>query len=199
MYKLIIKPFFDFFISLFLILLFSPIIIIVILILCISNNGQVFFLQLRPGLYNIPFYIIKFKTMRDNVIINNQSLTENQRITKIGKFLRASSIDELLQLFNVLKGDMSIVGPRPLLMEYLSRYNQEQLGRHNVKPGITGLAQINGRNIISWDKKFKYDIEYVDQQSFLLDIKIMYKTIINVLKKKDINSNNEQSMHEFIN
>ena len=166
-------------------------------LLAIANNGNIFFLQLRPGLYGIPFKIVKFKTMRDAFDNDGKPLPDELRLTKVGSIIRSASLDELLQLVNVIKGDMSLVGPRPLLMQYLPRYNPEQAKRHNVKPGITGWAQVNGRNAISWDQKFKYDVEYVEKQSLLLDIKILWVTFINVLKRKGISADGHVTMEEF--
>ncbi len=166
--------------------------------LAISNNENIFFLQLRPGLNGIPFKIIKFKTMRDVFDVTGMPLPDEKRLTRIGQFVRSASLDELLQLVNVLKGDMSLVGPRPLLMQYLSRYNSEQIKRHNVKPGITGWAQVNGRNAISWEEKFKFDIEYVEKQSFTLDLKILFRTFINVILRKGISADGHISMKEFM-
>jgi len=198
MYRNYIKPLADFFISLLLLVCFSPVIFLTILFLCISNKGNIFFVQQRPGYKGKPFLIIKFKTMVDAYDRDGNALPDEQRITKVGRFVRSASLDELLQLVNVLKGEMSLVGPRPLLMQYMSRYSPEQAKRHDVKPGITGWAQVNGRNAISWDQKFKFDIQYVEKQSFLLDIKIMYMTCINVLKRKNINASNHATMEEFL-
>ena len=155
------------------------------------------FTQLRPGLYGKPFQIYKFRTMKDLRDTSGILLQDNLRLTKIGVFLRRYSLDELPQLFNVIKGDLSFVGPRPLLMEYLPRYTQEQARRHEVKPGITGWVQVNGRNAISWEEKFKLDVWYVDHQSFLLDIKIIWLTIIRVLKREGINADGHATMPEF--
>jgi len=166
-------------------------------LLAISNKGKIFFLQLRPGLHDKPFKIIKFKTMRDAFDKEGNPLPDEFRLTKVGGIVRSASLDELLQLINVLKGDMSLVGPRPLLMQYLSRYSPEQAKRHNVKPGITGWAQVNGRNAISWEQKFKLDVEYVDKQSLLLDIKILWMTFINVIQRKGISSDGHVTMEEF--
>jgi len=163
-----------------------------------ANKGSIFFFQQRPGIQAKPFWIIKFKTMRDTVDSNGQLLSDQDRLTTIGLFIRKFSLDELLQLVNVLKGDMSIVGPRPLLMQYIERYNQNQARRHEVKPGITGWAQVNGRNAISWEQKFEYDIYYVDNQSFVLDIKILWKTFIKVIARKDINARDNATMPEFM-
>ena len=197
MYKNFIKPIGDILIGLILLIILFPIILITAIILFISNWGKVFFVQQRPGLNGKPFKIIKFKTMRDEHDENGNPLPDNIRLTKVGNMIRSLSLDELLQLVNVIKGDMSLVGPRPLLMQYLNLYSLEQAKRHNVKPGITGLAQINGRNSISWEQKFKYDVMYVEKQSFILDIKILCITFINVLKKKGINVDGRVTMEEF--
>jgi lipopolysaccharide/colanic/teichoic acid biosynthesis glycosyltransferase len=165
--------------------------------LLIINRGEPFFIQLRPGYKAKPFKIIKFKTMRDLMDENGILLPDEKRLTKIGKLIRSLSIDELLQLINILKGEMSLVGPRPLLTQYLPLYNSFQLRRHNVKPGITGLAQVNGRNSINWEEKFKFDIQYVDNISLILDIKILYLTIINVIGRKNINNIDNLPMKEF--
>lgn len=155
-------------------------------------------MQRRPGLNGEPFHIFKFKTMRDAFDESGLQLPDELRLTKVGRFIRSTSLDELLQLINVLKGDMSLVGPRPLLMQYLTRYTPEQAKRHNVKPGITGWAQVNGRNAISWEEKFQYDIEYVNKQSFMLDIKILYLTILNVIQRKGISAEGQATMGEFM-
>ena len=197
MYKSIIKPLADFIVAFFLLILLSPIILLTAFLLFIANKGKVFFFQQRPGLNNKPFKIIKFKTMRDAFDENGKTFSDDVRITKVGSVVRSASLDELLQLVNVLLGDMSLVGPRPLLMQYLTRYNSEQLKRHNVKPGITGWAQVNGRNAISWDQKFNYDIEYVEKKSFYLDIKILWMTFVNVAQRKDISADGHVSMEEF--
>ena len=197
MYCHFIKPLGDFIVSFFLLIILSPIIIITTFFLFFTNKGKVFFFQQRPGLQTKPFKIVKFKTMKDAFDIEGKPLPDEFRLTKVGTIVRSASIDELLQLVNVLKGDMSIVGPRPLLMQYLSRYTTEQTKRHNVKPGITGWAQVNGRNTISWEQKFTYDVEYVKKQSFFLDIKILWKTIVNVLLRKGISSDGHATMEEF--
>ncbi len=160
MYRHFIKPLCDFFIALFLLIILSPIIFLTAILLFLANNGKVFFFQQRPGLNIKPFKIVKFKTMRDAFDNDGNSLPDDVRLTKVGSIVRSASLDELLQLVNVLKGDMSLVGPRPLLMQYLPRYSPEQAKRHNVKPGITGWAQVNGRNAISWKQKFKLDVDY---------------------------------------
>ena len=197
MFKFFLKPLCDFLIALLLLIILSPIIILTAFFLFFANNGKVFFLQPRPGLNSKPFRIIKFKTMKDAFDKDGNPLPDEVRLTKVGSIVRSASLDELLQLVNVLKGDMSLVGPRPLLMQYLPRYNPEQAKRHNVKPGITGWAQINGRNAISWERKFKYDVEYVEKQSFLLDMKIIWMTFINVLQRKGISADGHVTMKEF--
>lgn len=197
MYKKLIKPGFDFIISFCLLIILSPIILGTALLLFIANQGKVFFFQRRPGLHNKPFNIVKFKTMRDAFDEDGVPLPDEVRLTKTGRFVRAASLDELLQLINVLKGDMSLVGPRPLLMQYLTRYTPEQARRHNVKPGITGWAQVNGRNAINWEKKFQLDVEYVEKQSFFMDVKILWLTFINVLTRKGISSEGHATMEEF--
>ena len=198
MYKNFIKPFFDFLIALFLLIILSPIIIITAILLFFTNHGLVLFMQQRPGLNCKPFNIIKFKTMRDSFFKNGQPLPDDERLTKIGKLIRSTSIDELLQLINVIKGEMSLIGPRPLMMQYISRYNSHQIKRQNVKPGITGWAQVNGRNSIKWDEKFFFDVEYVEKISFMLDIKILYLTFFNVIKRDGINTTNNTIMEEFM-
>ncbi len=197
LYKQLLKPLSDVLAASVLLIILSPIIIAVIILLAIANKGSVFFLQRRPGYKEKPFKIIKFKTMRDAFDENGTPLPDEVRLTKIGQFVRSASLDELLQLINVLKGDMSLVGPRPLLMQYLECYNTEQARRHKVKPGITGWAQVNGRNAISWEEKFKYDVEYVDKQSFILDIRILWMTFQNVIQQKGISANGHATMQEF--
>ena len=197
MYRHFIKPLCDFFIALFLLIILSPIILLTAILLFLANNGKVFFFQQRPGLNNKPFKIVKFKTMRDVFDQEGIPLPDVLRLTRVGSIVRSVSLDELLQLINVLKGDMSLVGPRPLLMQYLSRYTPEQAKRHNVKPGITGWAQVNGRNAISWEQKFKFDIEYVEKQSFTLDCKILWMTFVNVIQRKGISADGHVTMKEF--
>jgi undecaprenyl phosphate N,N'-diacetylbacillosamine 1-phosphate transferase len=197
MYKHFIKPIGDFIIALILFIILSPIIVLTAILLLIANKGKIFFFQQRPGLNSKPFKIVKFKTMRDAFDENGNSLPDELRLTKVGNIVRSASLDELLQLANVIKGDMSLVGPRPLLMQYLTRYSTEQSKRHNVKPGITGWAQVNGRNAISWDQKFIYDVEYVNKQTFLLDIKILWMTFINVIQRKGISADGHVTMEEF--
>jgi undecaprenyl phosphate N,N'-diacetylbacillosamine 1-phosphate transferase len=197
MFKHFLKPLCDFLIAFFLLIILSPIIILTAIFLFVTNHGKVFFFQQRPGLNSKPFRIIKFKTMSDAFDKNGIPLPDDVRLTKVGSIVRSASLDELLQLINVLKGDMSLVGPRPLLMQYLSRYSPEQAKRHNVKPGITGWAQVNGRNAISWEQKFKYDVEYVEKQSFILDIKILWMTFLNVIQRKGISADGHVTMEEF--
>lgn len=182
--------------GLLLIILF-PIILGVILLLALVNRSSVFFLQPRPGYHAKPFKIIKFKTMRDAFDDGGNPLPDEMRLTRVGQLVRSASLDELLQLVNVLKGDMSLVGPRPLLMQYLERYTPEQARRHKVKPGITGWAQVNGRNAISWEEKFRYDVEYVEKQSFMLDLKILWMTFLNVIRRKGISADGHVTMEEF--
>jgi sugar transferase EpsL len=191
------KRFFDLFVSLFLAVIFSPFIFIIAALIVIAMGRPVIFTQLRPGLYGKPFQIYKFRTMKDLRDASEMLLQDNLRLTKIGIFLRRFSLDELPQLFNVIKGDLSFVGPRPLLMEYLPRYTLEQTRRHEVKPGITGWVQVNGRNAISWEEKFKLDVWYVDHQSFLLDMKIIGLTIMRVLKREGISADGHVTMPEF--
>ncbi|OFM19544.1 MULTISPECIES: sugar transferase [Staphylococcus] len=162
-----------------------------------SMGRPVLFKQQRPGLNGEPFYIYKFRTMTDARDDQGELLPDEQRMTKVGSFIRKASIDELPQLINVIKGDLSLVGPRPLLMEYLPLYSDEQKKRHLVKPGITGWAQVNGRNAISWEAKFKLDVWYVENQSFKLDMYILYKTFINVLNRKDVSAKDHVTMEKF--
>ena len=197
LYRKVIKRAADFAGAFLLLLVLSPVIAGVLFALWIANKGQVFFLQERPGLHAKSFRIIKFKTMRDAWDAKGDPLPDEVRLTQVGKVIRSVSLDELLQLINVLKGDMSLVGPRPLLVQYLPRYSKEQARRHEVKPGITGWAQVNGRNAISWEEKFILDLEYVDRQSFALDLKILYLTLIKVFKREGISANGEATMSEF--
>ena len=175
----------------------SPLIIVVAIVIYFTMGRPIFFKQIRPGLRGNPFLIYKFRTMLDLRDENGNLLPDEKRLTKIGKFLRNTSLDELPELWNVLKGDMSLVGPRPLLMEYLGRYTPEQARRHNVKPGITGWAQINGRNAISWDEKFKLDVWYVDNWNIFLDLKIIFITLIKVIKREGVSAEGHATMPEF--
>ena len=187
MYKYFWKRLIDFVIALMMLIVISPFLLFMIICLYLINKGNgVFFTQKRVGKNRRIFYIIKFKTMTDERDAEGNLLSDERRLTKIGKFIRSTSVDELPQLINVLKGDMSLIGPRPLVVEYLPLYNDVQARRHEVKPGITGWAQVNGRNTISWQQKFEYDVWYVNNLSFVLDIKILYMTIKNVINKKDI-------------
>ncbi len=187
MYNYIVKRAIDFFIALLVLMCIWWILLIIAIWLHFANKGAgVFFCQDRPGYKGKIFKIIKFKSMTDECDANGKLLPNDQRITKLGRFIRRSSIDELPQLFNVLKGDMALIGPRPLLPRYLKLYSKEQMRRHDVRPGMTGWAQVNGRNNISWTEKFKLDVWYVDHCSFLLDIKIILMTIKNVICHKDI-------------
>ena len=191
------KSFFDKVLALFLIILFSPIYIIVSFLIYKKMGSPILFRQKRPGYKGKIFGIYKFRTMTNDTDIDGNLLPDEQRLAGIGKFIRSTSLDELPQLFNVLKGEMSFVGPRPLLIEYLDLYNDKQKRRHNVKPGITGWAQVNGRNAISWEQKFEYDVWYVENQSFLLDIKILWMTFLKVVKRSDISSNTTVTMEKF--
>ncbi len=197
MYKRYIKRILDFLIALVGFTVVSPIFLFVTFFLWIANNGKPFFFQKRPGQNERIFSIIKFKTMNDKKDVHGNLLPDEQRMTKIGTFVRKTSLDEIPQLLNVIKGDMSLIGPRPLLVEYLPLYNAQQKRRHNVRPGITGWAQINGRNSITWQKKFELDVWYVDNISFLLDIQIILKTIKKVFKQDDINSDSSVTMEPF--
>ncbi|MBE7648462.1 sugar transferase [Tenacibaculum finnmarkense] len=197
MYKNIFKRIIDFIIALVGLICLSPIFIIVLLLLSIYNNGKPFFFQKRPGKNQEIFKVIKFKTMNDKKDSDGNLLADAERLTKFGNFVRKTSLDEIPQLLNVLKGDMSLIGPRPLLIEYLPLYSNEQQRRHDVKPGITGLAQINGRNAISWKKKFEYDVQYVDNISFISDVKIFFKTFLKVFKSEGINKEGEVTTTAF--
>jgi undecaprenyl phosphate N,N'-diacetylbacillosamine 1-phosphate transferase len=197
LYATCLKRIFDIFFSILILLMSSPIFIITIILLLIQNNGKPFFFQKRPGLNGTPFYIIKFKSMNDRKDKHGKLLPDVERMTHIGRWVRKLSIDELPQLINVLKGEMSLVGPRPLLMKYVPLYSKEQLRRHDVKPGITGWAQVNGRNSISWARKFELDIHYVDHLSFNLDMKILWMTIRKVLKREGVNQSAERPMYPF--
>ena len=197
-YKKIIKRIFDVSVASFILLIFMPILIVLTVLLYFANQGKPIFYQKRPGKNGVIFRLIKFKSMNDKRNRNGNLLPDRERLTKVGNFIRKNSLDELPQLLNVLKGDMSLIGPRPLLIEYLPLYNDKQARRHEVKPGITGWAQVNGRNAISWEDKFEYDVYYVDHLTFFTDMKILYKTIINVVKRKDINSSEEVTMERFV-
>ena len=197
MYKNFIKSTIDFVLALIGFLLLSPVFVLVTIGLFFANDGKPFFFQLRPGKDGKIFKIIKFKTMTDKKDENGNLLPDADRLTKIGSFVRKTSLDEIPQLLNVIKGDMSLVGPRPLLPQYLELYNDFQRRRNEVKPGITGWAQVNGRNSISWEKKFEYDVWYVDNVSFLLDIKILILTVLKVVKSEGINEQGQATSEEF--
>lgn len=192
-----LKNLFDKTLALFLIILFSPIYIVVSLLIFFKMGSPILFRQKRPGYKEKIFGIYKFRTMTNEKDANGNLLPDDKRLVGIGKFIRSTSLDELPQLFNVLKGEMSFVGPRPLLEEYLPLYNEKQKRRHDVKPGITGWAQVNGRNAISWEQKFDYDVWYVDNQSFWLDIKILWLTFLKVVKRSDISSSTSSTMEKF--
>ncbi len=197
MYIRFFKPFLDFFAALIGFILMSPIFVLVYVFLLLANKGNAIFIQERPGKNGKIFRIYKFKTMTDDKDSNGNLLPDAERLTLIGKFVRKTSLDEIPQLLNVLKGEMSLVGPRPLLTSYLHLYNDFQNRRHKVKPGITGWAQVNGRNAISWDQKFSYDVWYVEHCSFLVDVKILFLTILKVVKKEGINSADVATMEPF--
>lgn len=197
MYQSIIKPFFDFLSALIGLIILSPIFLIVAISLFIANDGKPFFFQNRPGKNLQIFKIVKFKTMNDKKNSDGNLLSDKERLTIIGSFVRRTSLDEIPQLFNVIKGDMSLIGPRPLLTNYMHLYNNFQNKRHEVKPGITGWAQVNGRNAISWDKKFEYDVWYVENISFILDVKILIKTIQKVIKSEGINAVDAATIEPF--
>jgi undecaprenyl phosphate N,N'-diacetylbacillosamine 1-phosphate transferase len=197
MYRHWIKPFLDFFVAFSLLVLCSPVIGLVIVGLYFVNRGQVWFFQDRPGKNGAIFQVVKFKTMNDRRDGSGNLLPDSERLTYFGNFVRKTSLDELPQLFNVIKGDMSIVGPRPLLVEYLDLYSEHQKRRHEVKPGITGWAQVNGRNTVEWKKRFDFDVWYVDHQSFSLDLNILFLTVLKVLKAEGISSGTSVTMEKF--
>lgn len=192
-----LKILFDKTLALFLIIIFSPVYIVVSLLILLKMGSPILFRQKRPGKDEKIFGIYKFRTMTNEKDKDGNLLPDDQRLIGIGKFIRSTSLDELPQLFNVLKGEMSFVGPRPLLIEYLDLYDETQKKRHNVSPGITGWAQVNGRNAISWEQKFNYDVWYVENQSFWLDMKIIWMTFLKVIKRSDISSNTSATMEKF--
>jgi undecaprenyl phosphate N,N'-diacetylbacillosamine 1-phosphate transferase len=194
---LLFKRMMDILVASIVLILFFPIILWSLIIQYIEIGSSPVFIQTRPGKNEVPFNIIKLKTMNEKRDSEGKLLADNLRITRFGKFFRSTSIDELPQLINVLRGDMSFVGPRPLLMEYLNLYNDEQRKRHNVRPGITGLAQVNGRNAISWEKKFHLDVLYSEQQSFLFDCKILVLTMKKVLLRDGISAPNQATVDNF--
>ena len=187
----------DVLLAAFTLVILCPVILVTAILVSIGLGRPVLFRQTRPGLNGQPFEMIKFRTMRDAEDKNGNQLPDEHRLTKLGHFLRAASLDELPELWNVLKGNMSLVGPRPLLMEYLPLYSDEQRRRHEVRPGVTGWAQVNGRNAISWDEKFKLDVWYVDNQSFWLDIKILFMTVFKVFKRDGISQEGQVTMEHF--
>ncbi|MGV7105381.1 sugar transferase [Flavobacterium sp. U410] len=197
MYKKYIKRILDFILAVIGFMLLLPIFSVVTVFLIFANQGKPFFFQLRPGRNEKIFKIIKFKTMNDKKDKEGNLLPDADRLTRVGQFVRKTSLDEIPQLLNVIKGDMSIIGPRPLLVQYLPLYDENQKRRHEVRPGITGLAQINGRNAISWKEKFEYDVEYVDNLSFILDIKIIIFTLKKVLKREGISQEGQATMEYF--
>lgn len=197
MYKNYLKRLFDFIMALTGFFLLSPVFIITTLLLLVANQGSAFFFQIRPGRSGQLFKIIKFKTMNDRRDVNGDLLSDEERLTAVGSTVRKLSIDEIPQLINVIKGDMSLVGPRPLLVEYLPLYSEEQARRHEVKPGITGWAQINGRNAIDWQRRFELDLFYVDHLSFLLDLRIILLTIKKVFIREGISSDTSVTMEKF--
>lgn len=197
MYKRFVKRCLDFVLSLIALIILSPVLLIVALLVRCKLGSPIIFKQQRPGLHEKVFCMYKFRTMTDAKDEQGNLLPDEVRLTKFGKLLRSTSLDELPELFNILKGDMAIVGPRPLLVQYLPRYNERQHHRHDVRPGFTGLAQVNGRNSISWQEKFEWDVKYVEQVSFLMDVKIIAKTVGVVLKRDGISSETSATMEEF--
>lgn len=198
MYKHFFKRLIDFFLSFLGFIIISPVFLLLWIWLSIANRGAgAFFFQERPGKDEKIFRVIKFKTMNDRRDASGKLLPDVQRLTRVGKFVRSTSLDEIPQLLNVIKGDMSLIGPRPLLVQYLPLYNETQRRRHEVRPGITGWAQVNGRNAISWEQKFAYDVWYVDNVSLSLDVKILLKTIQKVFKREGISSNSSATMEPF--
>ena len=197
MYKGFFKRFLDFLIALILLIIVSPLFLLLIVFLAIANQGKPFFFQRRPGKNEKVFSIVKFKTMNDKKDKSGNLLPDKDRITRVGSFVRKSSLDEIPQLINVLKGEMSLVGPRPLIIEYLPIYNEEQKRRHDVRPGITGWAQVNGRNSITWNQKFKYDVYYVDNLSLAMDIKILWLTAKKVFQRQDVNLSEDLTSEYF--
>jgi len=193
----VLKRSLDFVFSIVAIILYSPLLIAVTVMVWLTIGRPILFQQKRPGLHGKPFYMLKFRTMRDATGPDGQPLPDSERLVPVGKFLRSTSLDELPGIFNILKGDMSFVGPRPLLMEYLPLYSPQQARRHETPPGITGWAQVNGRNAISWEQKFDYDVWYVDNQSVWLDIKIILMTFKKVFKRSGISAEGEATVSKF--
>ena len=197
MYRKYLKRLFDFLLSLIAFIILIPIMLLISIIVCVKLVRPIIFKQKRPGKNEKIFTLYKFRTMTDEKDKDGNLLPDDERITKFGKFLRSTSVDELPELINIIKGDMSIVGPRPLLIEYLPLYNKEQKKRHNVRPGLTGLAQVNGRNNLDWEERFKEDVYYVENLSLIMDIKIILKTIIKVIKREDISEEETATARKF--
>jgi len=197
LYLRLVKPLLDIITALCLLVALSPVFLLTALLLTMANSGDIFFTQWRPGKAEKLFRLIKFKSMSDKRDEKGELMEDAQRLTRVGNWVRKLSLDELPQLINIVKGDMSFVGPRPLLLEYLPLYNNVQKKRHNVKPGITGWAQVNGRNAVEWQKRFEYDVWYVDHISFTLDLKILLLTLIKVLKAEGISSATSVTMEKF--
>ena len=197
MYKRFVKRCLDFLLSLAALIILSPVLLLVAILVRCKLGSPILFKQKRPGLHEKIFCMYKFRTMTDAKDADGNLLPDEVRLTKFGKLLRCTSLDELPELFNILKGDMAIVGPRPLLVQYLPRYNERQHHRHDVRPGFTGLAQVNGRNSISWQEKFEWDVRYVENVSFLMDLRIIAKTVKVVLKRDGISSETSATMEEF--
>jgi lipopolysaccharide/colanic/teichoic acid biosynthesis glycosyltransferase len=197
MYKVLMKRFLDLIITFVALIVLSSVLVVITVILSIQNKGTPFFLQTRPGNDQKPFKIIKFKTMTDEKDKEGNLLPDHQRLTTFGKAIRKLSIDELPQLINVFKGDMSLVGPRPLLFKYIPLFSKTQLRRHEVRPGITGWAQVNGRNSISWTRKFELDVEYVEKVSFAFDVKILFLTVMKVIKREGVDQSAARPMQPF--
>jgi sugar transferase EpsL len=191
------KRLLDIVVSLFVLVLMAPVMVVVAAVIAVKLGTPVLFRQQRPGLHGEPFEMVKFRTMSDARDANGELLPDEERLGGLGKFLRKTSLDEFPEFWNVLKGDMSLVGPRPLLMRYLERYTREQARRHEVRPGITGWAQVNGRNALSWEEKFEHDVWYVDNRSFWLDIRILWRTVWNVLAGSDTSADGHATMPEF--
>jgi undecaprenyl phosphate N,N'-diacetylbacillosamine 1-phosphate transferase len=197
MYRFFFKRLIDLLFSAIGLLMLSPVILLLITILAFANGGSPFFVQQRPGLKGRIFRVFKFKTMNDKRDSDGNLLPDKDRVTAVGQFIRSTSLDELPQLFNVFIGDMSLIGPRPLLIKYLPLYNETQSRRHEVRPGITGWAQVNGRNAISWEQKFEYDVWYIDHISFVLDLKIIFATLLKVFKRQGVNASDNVTMAPF--
>ena len=197
MYRKYLKRLFDFLLSLIAFIILIPIMLLISIIVCVKLGRPIIFQQKRTGKSERLFPLYKFRTMTDEKDKDGNLLPDDERITKFGKFLRSTSLDELPELINIIKGDMSIVGPRPLLIEYLPLYNKEQKKRHNVRPGLTGLAQVNGRNNLDWEERFKEDVYYVENLSLIMDIKIILKTIIKVIKREDISEEETATARKF--